>query len=476
MRSVKRDHYDMNKSSEKPWSGRFAGSTEKLMEKFNASIGFDKRLYKMDIEGSRAQTRALARMGILTKGERERVLAGLNRVEREIDSGALPLTDDLEDIHMAVEKRLIELVGDAGAKIHTGRSRNDQVALDERLFLRDAIADAIAQIERVMGVVLAVAEAHLDVIMPGYTHVQQAQPIRFSHYAMALFWMLARDRTRFEDCWNRADAMPLGAGALAGSAYPLDREFLRAELGFARVAENSIDAVSDRDYFLEYLSAAAILMGHLSRFCEDLILWSSSEFGFIELDDAFSTGSSMMPQKKNPDSLELVRGKTGRVYGNLMSLLTVMKAIPLTYAKDMQEDKEPVFDTADTVHIALSVVAGAWQSMKINGERMADALDSTILATDLADYLARKGVPFRMCHRIVGQLVRTALARGERLEALDMATLRAASEVFDADVREVLSAEASLEARNLDGGTGRDAVLRQIEAGRRLLTPRKACG
>ena len=251
---------------------------------------------------------------------------------------------------------------------------------------------------------------------------------------------------------------------------------MRAELGFDRIAENSIDAVSDRDYFLEYLSAAAILMGHLSRFCEDLIIWSSSEFGFVELADAFSTGSSMMPQKKNPDSLELVRGKTGRVYGNLMSLLTVMKAIPLTYAKDMQEDKEPVFDTADTVHISLSVFAGAWQSMKINGKRMADALDSAILATDLADYLARKGVPFRMCHRIVGKLVRTALARGQKLHALDMETLRAASEAFDTDVRAVLSPEASIEARNLDGGTGRNAVLRQIEAGRRLLTDGKACG
>ncbi len=440
------------------------------MEKFNASIGFDRRLYKMDIEGTRAHARALTRMGVLTKQEQERVLEGLNRVEREIDAGALPLTDDLEDIHTAVEKRLTELIGDAGGKIHTGRSRNDQVALDERLFLREAIANALVQIEQVMGVVLDVAEAHLDVVMPGYTHGQQAQPIRFSHYAMALFWMLARDRSRFEDCWTRANAMPLGSGALAGSAYPLDREFLRVELGFDRITENSIDAVSDRDYFLEYLSAASILMGHLSRFCEDLIVWSSSEFGFVELDDAFSTGSSMMPQKKNPDSLELVRGKTGRVYGNLMSLLTVMKGVPLTYAKDMQEDKEPVFDTAETVHVSLSVFAGVWQTLKIKGERMADALDGSILATDLADYLARKGVPFRRCHRIVGELVRTALARGQKLETLDLATLRTACEVFDADVRAVLSAEASTDLRNLDGGTGHEAVLRQIEVGRRLLT------
>ena len=462
--------------TEKLWGGRFAGSTEELMETFNASIGFDRRLYKMDIEGSRAQARALTRMGILTKQELEQVLKGLNRVERELDAGTLPLTDDLEDIHTAVEKRLTELVGDAGAKIHTGRSRNDQVALDERLFLREAVANTIAQIERVMSVVLDVAEEHLDILMPGYTHVQQAQPIRFSHYAMALFWMLARDRSRFEDCWNRANAMPLGSGALAGSAYPVDREFLRQELGFDRTTENSIDAVSDRDYFLEYLASASILMAHLSRYCEDLIIWSSSEFGFVELDDAFSTGSSMMPQKKNPDSLELVRGKTGRVYGNLMSLLTVMKGVSLAYAKDMQEDKEPVFDTAETIQMSLSVFAGVWQTMKINGERMADTIDGTILATDLADYLVRKGVPFRQCHRIVGELVRTALSRGQKLEELDMEILRAASEVFDTDVQAILSAEASTAQRNLDGGTGRDSVLRQIEAGRRLLTDGKASG
>jgi len=444
------------------------------MEQFNASIGFDQRLYAVDIEGSRAQAVVLTRMGVLTEQERDSVLEGLAQVEKELDDGVLALTDDLEDIHMAVEKRLTELVGDAGAKIHTGRSRNDQVALDERLFLRQAVADTLVHIEQLMVVLLDSAEAHLDVIMPGYTHVQQAQPIRFSHYAMALFWMLARDQSRFEDCWARANAMPLGSGALAGSAYPVDREFLRTELGFDRVTENSIDAVSDRDYFLEFMSAAAILMGHLSRFCEDLIVWSSSEFGFVELDDTFSTGSSMMPQKKNPDSLELVRGKTGRVYGNLMTLLTVMKGVPLTYAKDMQEDKEPFFDTVDTVHMALAVFAGAWQTMTVKGERMAGALDGMILATDLADYLVRKGVPFRTCHRIVGELVRLALDRGVRLETLDMETLRSASDAFDDDVRDVLSPEQSTAQRDLDGGTGRSSVLRQIKDGRQLLSEGKA--
>lgn len=466
----------MSGENKKLWGGRFSGSTEKLMEQFNASIGFDQRLYAVDIEGNRAQAKMLTRMGVLTEQERDHVLDGLNQVEKELDDGDILLSDDLEDIHMAVEKRLTELVGDAGAKIHTGRSRNDQVALDERLFLRQAVADTLVRVEQLMAVLLDSAEVHLDVIMPGYTHVQQAQPIRFSHYAMALFWMLARDRSRFENCWTRANAMPLGSGALAGSAYPVDREFLRTELGFDRITENSIDAVSDRDYLLEFVSASAILMGHLSRFCEDLIMWSSSEFGFVELDDTFSTGSSMMPQKKNPDSLELVRGKTGRVHGNLMTLLTVMKGLPLTYAKDMQEDKEPFFDTVDTVQMALSVFAGAWQTMTVKGERMVEALDGMILATDLADYLVRKGVPFRTCHRIVGELVRTALDRGVRLEGLDMEVLRSASDAFDDDVKEVLKPDQSMAQRDLEGGTGRGSVLQQIERGRRLLADGKGPG
>ena len=463
---------DSKAASEKLWGGRFGKSTEKLMEQFNASIGFDQRLYRVDIEGSRAQTKALTRIGVLSEEERDQVLAGLDQVESELDAGTLPLTDDLEDIHMAIEKRLTELVGDAGAKIHTGRSRNDQVALDERLYFRQAVDETVARVDGLMQVLLDSAEKHVDVILPGYTHVQQAQPIRFGHYAMALFWMLERDRGRFVDSGSRANAMPLGSGALAGSAYPVDREFVRETLGFDRVTDNSIDAVSDRDYFLEFMSAASILMGHLSRFCEDLIVWSSSEFAFVELDDAFSTGSSMMPQKKNPDSLELVRGKTGRVYGNLMSLLTVMKGIPLTYAKDMQEDKEPFFDTVDTLHISLDVFAGAWETMVVKGERMAEALDGMILATDLADYLVRKGVPFRTCHRIVGELVRTALDRGVRLETLDLETLQAASGAFDADVKDVLSAEKSTEQRSLYGGTGRDSVMKQIASGKALLAGR----
>lgn len=458
----------MSENSDKAWSGRFGGTTEELMERFNASIGFDRRLYRVDIEGSRVQARALHESGHLSESELAEALGGLDRVEKEIEAEALPLTDDLEDIHMAVEKRLIELVGPVGGKIHSGRSRNDQVALDERLYLREAIAGTDDRLQTLQSAVVDLAEAHLDTILPGYTHVQQAQPIRLAHWAMALFWMLDRDRGRFRDCWSRANASPLGSGALGGSAYPVDREKMASELGLERVTENSIDAVSDRDALLEYLSAAAITMMHLSRFCEDLILWSSSEFGFVELDDAYATGSSMMPQKKNPDSLELVRGKTGRVYGNLAALLTVMKGVPLTYSKDMQEDKEPLFDTIDTLWMCLDVFTGAWSTMRIRPDRMRSGLDGAILATDLADYLSRKGVPFRDCHRIVGRLVRESLDEGKRLDELGLDSLRAVSAVFEADVSSVLSPENSTNDRNLPGGTGRDAIVRQIEAARQV--------
>lgn len=442
------------------------------MEQFNASIGFDRRLYGADIAGSRAQAKALARIGVLTGQELDCILKGLDQVEAEIAEGRLVLAPHLEDIHMAVEARLTEIVGEAGGKLHTGRSRNDQVALDERLYLREAARETVACIDRLQCVLLDFAGQHIDVLMPGYTHLQQAQPVRLSHYAMALFWMLDRDRGRFDGCAVRADAMPLGSGAFAGSAYPIDREFLATELGFSRVTENSIDAVSDRDYLLEFMAAAAILMGHLSRFCEDLIVWSSSEFQFIELADAYSTGSSMMPQKKNPDSLELVRGKTGRVYGNLMALLTVMKGLPLTYSKDLQEDKEAFFDTVDTVRQVLEVFTGAWRTMTVQTDRMREALDGAVAATDLADYLVRKGMPFRETHRIVGRLVRKALSQGRRLDELDLRTLRSECDLFLADVAESLRAEASVNRRGLDGGTGYEAVAAQIRSGRQLLDRR----
>ena len=458
----------MSDGADKAWSGRFEGTTEELMERFNASIGFDRRLYRVDIEGSRVQARALKGIGVLSDTELTEVLSGLDRVEKEIEEDEFPLTDDLEDIHMAVEKRLTELVGPVGGKLHTGRSRNDQVALDERLYLREAVAGTVERLTTLQSAIVEMAEQHLDTILPGYTHVQQAQPIRLAHWAMALFWMLDRDRGRFEDGWARADASPLGSGALAGSAYPIDRDQMAKDLGFSGVTENSIDAVSDRDALLEYLSASAITMMHLSRFCEDLIVWSSSEFGFVELDDAYSTGSSMMPQKKNPDSLELVRGKTGRVYGNLTALLTVMKGVPLSYSKDMQEDKEPLFDTIDTLWMSLEVFTGAWSTMRIRVDRMRSGLDGAILATDLADYLSRKGLPFRDCHHIVGRLVRRALEAGKRLDELDLEAFRSESDVFEDDVVDVLTPEQSTDGRNVHGGTGRGALAEQIAVARRL--------
>ena len=442
------------------------------MEQFNASIGFDRRLYSADIAGSRAQAKALSKIGVLTPRQLDCILKGLDQVEAEIADGRLAMHARLEDIHMAVEARLTEIVGEVGGKLHTGRSRNDQVALDERLYLREATRITVDGIDRLQTVLVDFADRHIDALMPGYTHLQQAQPVRLSHYTMALFWMLNRDRGRFAACADRADAMPLGSGAFAGSAFPIDREFLASELGFSRITRNSIDAVSDRDYLLEYMSASAILIGHLSRFCEDLIVWSSSEFRFIELDDAYSTGSSMMPQKKNPDSLELVRGKTGRVYGNLMALLTVMKGLPLTYSKDLQEDKETFFDTVDTVHQVLEVFAGAWRTMAVHTDRMREALDGTVVATDLADYLVRKGLPFRETHRIVGGLVRTALSRGRRLDELDLRTLRSECDLFEADVAESLRVEASVNRRELDGGTGYEAVAAQIRSGRQFLSRR----
>ncbi|MEE2754776.1 MAG: argininosuccinate lyase [Candidatus Latescibacterota bacterium] len=462
----------MSKTPDKPWGGRFGGATDRLMERFNASIGFDRKLYRADIEGSRAQSRGLVRAGILTQEECDQVIEGLNQVEDEIERDELTLTDDLEDIHMAVEKRLTEIVGSVGGKIHTGRSRNDQVALDERLFLREAVSGTMDRIAQFQDVLLASAEKHIDAVIPGYTHLQQAQPLLFSHYAMSLFWMIDRDWQRFRDCGNRADSMPLGSGALAGSAFPIDRDYIAEQLGFSKTTPNSIDAVSDRDSLIEFASSAAILMMHLSRFCEDLIIWSSSEFAFVELDDAFSTGSSMMPQKKNPDSLELVRGKTGRVYGNLVALLTVMKGIPLSYSKDMQEDKEPLFDTVETVWMSLEVFASVWDTMTLKSDRTAAALDGMILATDLADYLARKGVPFRECHHIVGGVVKRAIEDGIRLESLSLETLKEASEVFGDDVREVLSHSASTDARDVEGGTSRRSVEAQIEKGKTILTER----
>src|SRR3989338_2619710 len=403
----------MNKkpaTSSKPWSGRFTQKTDKLVEEFNASISFDKRLYKHDIIGSIAHARMLAKVGIIKKREAERIISGLKAIEKEIEAGKFRFTSDMEDIHMAIEKRLIEKTGPVGGKLHTARSRNDQVALDVRLYLRDEVKETQGLIRGLQQSLVDVAKKNLGCIMPGYTHLQRAQPILFSHHLLAYYEMLKRDFERLDDCFKRINVMPLGSGALAGSPYPLNREFVAKELGFTGVTDNSLDAVSDRDFCIEFCSAAAILMMHLSRLSEEMILWSSSEFGFIELSDAFSTGSSLMPQKKNPDVPELMRGKTGRVYGSLMGLLTVMKGLPLAYNKDTQEDKEGVFDSVETAELSLEILREALRTMTIKPHNMARACKlGHLSATDLADYLVEHcGVPFREAHHITGRAVARA--------------------------------------------------------------------
>ncbi len=454
---------------ETPWGGRFQEAPDALMERFNASIGFDRRLLEVDIAGSKAYAKALHRADLLDAAELAEITGGLEAVLQEFSAPDCLLPDALEDIHMAVEKRLTELIGPVGGKLHTGRSRNDQINLDERLYLRVSIEALQGRIRQLQGVLLASAEQHEAVVLPGYTHMQQAQPVLFAHYALSLFWMLERDWGRLADTWRRADYMPLGSGALAGSTFAIDRTFLARELGFSQVTPNSLDAVSDRDFLLETLASLSILMMHLSRFCEDLIVWSSAEFGFVELSDHFSTGSSMMPQKKNPDSLELVRGKTGRVYGSLVALLTTMKAVPLTYSKDMQEDKEPLFDALETVDICLEVFAGAWQSMQVRGEQMEKKVDSMALATDLADYLVHQGMPFRDAHRVIGNLVAGALAAGRVLTDFNLAELQSHSEQFGEDALALLDVRHSLSLRNIEGGTGPQAVAEQLQKARRIL-------
>lgn len=456
-------------TSDKPWGGRFAAATAQLMERFNASIGFDQKLMEVDIAGSSVYAAALARADLLTEEESDQIIDGLGRVRDEMRQPGYDFSDRLEDIHMAVETRLTELVGPVGGKLHTGRSRNDQVNLDERLFLRTSIATILGRLRSLQQVLVDFAADHTDTILPGYTHLQQAQPILLAHYALSLFWALERDAGRLVDAADRADAMPLGSGALAGSAFPLDRDFMARELGFSRVTPNSLDAVSDRDYFLETLAALSVLMVHLSRYCEDLILWSSAEFGFVELDDAYSTGSSMMPQKKNPDSLELVRGKSGRVVGGLVSLLMTMKGLGLTYGKDLQEDKEPVFDALDTVTDCLDVFTAAWATMTVHGDRMERAVDSGALATDLADYLVDRGVPFRESHHVIGELVRSVITDGRSLTDLTHADLHAHDTRFEPDAVDCLDLRASLERRNLPGGTGPKAVAAQLDEARSIL-------
>ena len=448
----------------KLWGGRFDKETDSLMEEFNASISFDQRLYEEDIRGSMAHCRMLGACGIIASEEAELINKALAEILTEIKEGKLEFTAALEDIHMHVEKRLLDKIGPVGGKLHTARSRNDQVALDMHLYVKKEIIVTVSLIKNLQQVLLAAAEENLDTVMPGYTHLQRAQPVLFAHHLLAYFWKLQRDRERFQDAYKRADRLPLGAGALAGTTFPIDPKMVAAELDFANIYENSMDAVSDRDFVVEFLANASLLMAHLSCLSEDIILWNSQEFAFIQLDDAFTTGSSIMPQKKNPDVAELVRGKTGRVYGHLLALLTTLKGLPLAYNKDLQEDKEGLFDTVDTIKNCLVLYAALLRTMKIDKQRMYAAVAGDFAsATDLADYLVRKGLPFREAHAVVGRLVGKCIAENRRLVDLTVAELRAHSLLFAEDALACLTPQACVEARSSYGGTAQSAVKEQLK-------------
>ncbi len=446
------------------WGGRFTGETDRLAYRFNASINFDKRLFHQDIEGSIAHVTMLAKQRILTEEEKESIVQGLQGILEDVNHGKLEIDDTCEDIHSFVEAHLIERIGEAGKKLHTGRSRNDQVALDMRLYTRQQVQNTDALLKELLGVILAVMEENVETYMPGFTHLQKAQPVTLAHHYGAYFEMFRRDRQRMEDIYRRMNYCPLGAGALAGTTYPLDREYTASLLGFAGVTQNSMDSVSDRDYLIEFLSALSTVMMHLSRFSEEIIIWNSNEYQFVEIDDAYSTGSSIMPQKKNPDIAELVRGKTGRVYGALMSLLTTMKGIPLAYNKDMQEDKEVAFDAMDTVKDCLVLFTGMLRTMKFRKERMAaSAMKGFTNATDAADYLAGKGVPFRDAHAIVGRLVLYCIERETSIDKLSLKELKEISDKFDEDIYMAVSLETCVAKRLTTGAPGPEAMREAIK-------------
>jgi len=451
------------------WGGRFAAQAGDLMRRFGDSIDFDRRLAAADVQGSMAYARALARAGLLTAGERDQLVSGLKTVRAEFEEGTFEVKAGDEDIHTAVERRLGELVGAVAGKLHTGRSRNDQVATDMRLFLLQEIASLRGALHDLQQALVEKAAAHLEIIMPGYTHLQQAQPVLFGHWLLSFFWKLERDKERLAELTRRVRVCPLGAGALAGNPLSIDRSALAAELGFTAVSHNSIDAVGDRDFVVEFLSWAALLQVHLSGLAEDLIIWSSREFAFVEMDDAYATGSSLMPQKKNPDALELMRGKSGRVLGHLTGLLATLKGLPSAYNKDLQEDKEPLFDVVDTLALELPLAADLIRTLKVNEGRLAGALDEAILATDLADYLVHRGVPFRRSHHLVGQAVRRAEEQGISLPELALAEYQAIHPAFDEDVYQVFDARRSVQARDVEGGTAPEAVRAQIEQARQRL-------
>ncbi len=450
--------------NEKLWGGRFTQSTDRLVEKLNASIHFDKRLYDCDIEGSIAHLRMMANEGIIPKDEADKLVSGLGLVKEKIEANEMAFSDELEDIHMHVEDALGKVSGDVARKLHTGRSRNDQVALDVRIYLKRETTAVINLLIGFQKSIVAMAIQHLDVVMPGYTHMQRAQPVLFSHHLMAYYEMFKRDIERFQGCLERIDVMPLGAAALAGTTYPLNREFTKDVLEFGKVSDNSIDSVSDRDFVMEFISHASICMIHLSRLSEELILWSTSEFSFITISDAFTTGSSIMPQKKNPDVAELVRGKTGRVVGNLVSIMTLMKSLPLAYNKDMQEDKEPLFDTVDTLQACLDVYTRMFGNIQVHKETMYKACTQGFLnATDLADYLVSKGMAFRNAHSVAGKAVAMALEQKKELEDLSVEELKRLSDLFEKDVYDFITIEKMISRRISYGGTSLDNVKNAVD-------------
>ncbi len=444
----------MSEQQIKPWAGRFTEPTDAFVEAFTASVGFDQRLYRHDLAGSRAHARMLAHVGVLTEPERDSILEGLDEIEAEIDAGQFAWSVSLEDVHMNIEARLTQRIGDAGKKLHTGRSRNDQVATDIRLYLRDEIDVISAELKRLQSALIDLAEREAETIMPGFTHLQVAQPVTFGHHMLAWFEMLQRDAQRLVDCRKRVNVMPLGSAALAGTSYPIDREYTAKLLGFDSVTENSLDAVSDRDFAIEFCAAASLIMTHMSRFSEELILWASAQFDFVNIPDSFCTGSSIMPQKKNPDVPELVRGKTGRINGHLVSLLTLMKGQPLAYNKDNQEDKEPLFDTIDNLRGCLKVYADMIATLTVNKDNMERAaLQGFSTATDLADYLVRKGMPFRDAHEVVGKAVRHGVETSKDLGEMSLSELTQFSDIIGDDVFDVLTLQGSVSARNHIGGT-----------------------
>ncbi|MDD6790205.1 MAG: argininosuccinate lyase [Lachnospira sp.] len=448
----------------KLWGGRFTKETNALVNEFNASITFDRRFYRQDIEGSIAHATMLGRTGIITEAESQRIVSGLKGILSDIESGKLEIDTQYEDIHTFVEANLIERIGDTGKKLHTGRSRNDQVALDMRMYTREQVKETDRELFSLENVILRIMKDNVDSFMPGFTHLQKAQPVTVAHHFGAYFEMFRRDRSRLADLYRRMNYCPLGSGALAGTTYPLDRDFTASALGFAGPTSNSMDSVSDRDYLIEYLDALALIMMHLSRFSEEICIWNSNEYQFIELDDAYSTGSSIMPQKKNPDIAELVRGKTGRVYGALMSLLTVMKGIPLAYDKDIQEDKEMSFDAMDTTNACIRLFTDMIRTMKFRYNRMEDSAKKGFTnATDAADYLVRKGIPFRDAHGIIGSLVLTCIQKACALDDLPLEEYKKACPAFDQDIYEAISLKTCVDKRLTIGAPGPAAMRREIE-------------